>query len=231
MKRLLLTAIALTTLLSPALSASAAPTYSCPIPGDAMEVYRLAWVDSGKYMRSGAVVVGGDHLAEDAPGDRPAVQAAYRKLATKYRVGAVVNLRAEGAEDAQAAKAAGMMYLHMPITDGVAPSPGQVEKFFGFLAAARGRQKVVLWHCAGGIGRTGVLAAMLRIREGWSTEEAAIEMFKMGLNYPQAVEHLPALNAFAAAHGKKAYYPADWPFGRTSPHDYRGIVKRLPAKL
>lgn len=228
MKRLLLTAVALLALASPSL---AAQTYSCPIPGDAMEVYRLAWVDSGKFMRSGAVVVGGDHLAENAVGDRAAVQAAYRKLATKYKVGAVVNLRAESAEDAAAAKAVGMMYLYMPIPDGVAPNPAQVEKFFGFLAAARAKKKVVLWHCAGGIGRTGVLAAMLRIREGWSTEDAANEMFQMGLNYPQAVEHLPALNAFAAAHGKKTYYPANWPFGRTSPHDYRGIVKRLPTRL
>lgn len=227
MKRLLLTATLLAALAHPA----AAATYSCPIPGDASEVYRLAWVDQGKFMRSGAVVVGGDHLASDALADRAAVQAAYRKLAAKYKVGAVVNLRAEGAEDAAAARAAGMMYLHMPIVDGAAPTPAQVERFFGFLSAARAKKRVVLWHCAGGIGRTGVLAAMLRIREGWTTEDAAVEMFRMGLNYAQAAEHLPALNAFALAHGKAAYYPADWPFGRRSPHDYRAIVKRLPARL
>lgn len=228
MRRLLLVSSLLLALAAPA---AAAPPYSCPIPGDAMTVYRLAWVDSGKFMRSGAVVVDGNHLAEDQPGDRPAVLAAYRTLATKYRIGAVVNLRAETAEDAAAARAAGMMYLHLPIEDGIAPTPGQVERFFGFLGAARAKNKVVLWHCAGGIGRTGVLAAMLRIREGWSTADAATEMFRMGLNYAQAMDHLPALNAFAAAHGKAGYYPADWPYGRTSPHDYRKIVKQLPARL
>lgn len=228
MKRLLLTIALLSALATPALAGA---TYSCPIPGDAMTVYRLAWVDSGKFMRSGAVVVGGDHLAEDAPRDRGAVHAAYRTLATKYKVGAVVNLRSESAEDARAAKAIGMMYLHLPIEDGVAPTPAQVEKFFGFLGAARKQQRVVLWHCAGGIGRTGVLAAMLRLREGWSTQDAATEMFRMGLNYAQASDHLPALNAFATAHGKQTYYPADWPYGRTSSHDYRPIVKKLPPRL
>src|SRR5690349_8279101 len=108
MKRLFLTATLLAALAAPAL---AARTYSCPVPGDAMQVYRLAWVDAGKFMRSGAVVVNGDHLAEDALGDRPAVGSAYRMLRQKYGVGAVINLRAEAAEDRQAATAAGMKYL------------------------------------------------------------------------------------------------------------------------
>jgi protein tyrosine phosphatase (PTP) superfamily phosphohydrolase (DUF442 family) len=222
MKRLLL-ALALTAALTT--PAHAAKTYSCPLPGDGMVVYRLAWVDAGKFMRSGAVVVNGDHLAGDVAGDRPAVANAYRMLRQKYRVGAVVNLRAEGAEDRQAALAAGMKYLHMPIADGEAPTPAQVKTFFGFLHQTRGQKQVVLWHCAGGIGRTGIFAAMIRLREGWSVKEATEEMFAMGLNHAQAIEHLPALNAFAAAMGKPGYYPADWPFPRASRHDYRAVAK------
>lgn len=220
--------IALTCLLTLALAgpAAAARPYSCPIPGDAMTVYRLAWVDAGRYLRSGAVVVDRDHLAENTAHDREAVTQAYQLLKRKYRVGAVVNLRSESAEDSLAAKAAGMAYLHLAIADGSPPTAEQTTQFFQFLD--RNRYAVVLWHCAGGIGRTGVFAAMLRLREGWSTKEAAEEMFAMGLNYNQAVAHLPALNAFAAAMGKPGYYPADWPFPRVSPVDYRAVVKQLP---
>lgn len=226
MKRLCLT-LALTAML--AAPAWAAPTFSCPLPGDSMVVYRLAWVEPGKFMRGGAVVVNGDHLATGAEGDRPAVTAAYRMLKRKHGVGAVVNLRAEAAEDRQAAQAAGMRYLHLPIADGVAPSPAQVNTFFAFVDQARREKRVVMWHCAGGIGRTGIFAAMIRLREGWTTQAATEEMFQMGLNYAQAYDHLPALNAFATALGKPGYYPADWPYAKTSRQDYRAVVKRLPA--
>jgi protein tyrosine phosphatase (PTP) superfamily phosphohydrolase (DUF442 family) len=180
-------------------------------------------------MRSGAVIVDGDHLAGERSTDDRAVEAAYLALKTKYGVGAVVNLRAESAEDAQAAKKAGMRFLHLPIADGAAPTPAQVERFFAFHDAERARKTVVLWHCAGGIGRTGVLAGILRLRAGWSAEDAAREMFAMGLNHAQAVEHLPALNDFAQGLGKPAWWPAGWPTGKQAPHDYRAIAKQVAA--
>lgn len=206
-----------------------ARAYSCPLPGTSRVVYRLAWVEPGKSMRSGAVIVDGDHLAGERPTDDAAVAAAYAGLKKKYGVGAVVNLRQESAEDAKAAKAAGMAFLHLPITDGVAPTRDQVKRFFAFHDAQLAKKTVLLWHCAGGIGRTGVLAAMQRVRTGWRTEDAAREMFAMGLTYDQAIEHLPALNAFATGLGKPTWYPADWPHGRKSPHDYRGVTKALVA--
>jgi hypothetical protein len=223
MKRIALACLLTLGLTAPGL---AAHSHSCPIDGDALVVYRLAWVDAGRFLRGGAVVVDRDHLALDTPHDRDAVASAYQMLRAKYHVGAVVNLRAEGAEDGPAAKAAGMAFLHLPIVDGSAPTPAQTAQFFKFLSQRK--HTVVLWHCAGGIGRTGVLAAMLRLREGWSTKEAAEEMFAMGLTYAQAEAHLPALNAFAAALGKPGYYPADWPFAKASPIDYRAIVRQLP---
>lgn len=227
-KILLAFALATATFTPPALAA--VQTYSCPLPGASKVVYRLAWVEPGKSMRSGAVVVDGDHLAGEKPTDDAAVTAAYAGLKKKYGVGAVVNLRMESAEDAKAAKAAGMAFLHLPITDGAAPTPEQVKRFFAFHDAQRARKTVVLWHCAGGIGRTGVLAAIQRLRAGWRTEDAAREMFAMGLNYDQAVEHLPALNAVAAGMGKPAWWPADWPHAKTTPHDYRAVAKALVAK-
>ena len=210
--------------------AEAGQAYSCPLPGTSKVVYRLAWVEPGKSMRSGAVIVDGNHLAGELPTDDAAVVTAYAGLKNKYGVGAVVNLRAESAEDAKAAKAAGMAFLHLPIADGAAPTPDQVKRFFAFHDAQAARKTVVLWHCAGGIGRTGVFAAMQRVRTGWRTEDAAREMFAMGLNYDQAVEHLPALNAYAQALGKPAWWPADWPHGRKAPHDYRAVARGLAAR-
>jgi protein-tyrosine phosphatase len=144
-------------------------------------------------------------------------------------VGAVVNLRKESDEDEAAAKAAGMRFLHLAIEDGAPPTPEQVKRFFGFAKEARAKKQVVLWHCAGGIGRTGIFAAMLRLKSGWSTKDAVTEMFKMGLNYDQAVFQLPALNNFAAALHKPTYYPADWRGPRSSPLDYRAVAPALPA--
>jgi protein tyrosine phosphatase (PTP) superfamily phosphohydrolase (DUF442 family) len=226
MKRLALACLFTVALAAPAL---AAHPYSCPIAGDAMVVYRLAWVDPGRYLRSGAVVVGGDHLAEASPADAASVAGAYRMLKSKYRVGAVVNLRAESSEDAAAARQAGMTYLYLPIADGQPPTSAQTTRFFKFLSDSKRDGRVVLWHCAGGIGRTGIFAAMLRLREGWSTREAAEEMFAMGLNYAQAEYHLPALNAFATALGKPTWYPPNWPYARTTTADYRPTIKTLPA--
>jgi len=207
----------------------AAAAYSTPIHGQTCDVNNIAWVVPGKLMRSGAVIVDRNHLAGELANDGPAVVASYQKLKATYHVGAVVNLRGESNEDEAAAKAAGMRYLHLTIPDGTAPTPAQVKQFFAFVKDARAHQQVVLWHCAGGIGRTGVFAAMLRLKAGWSAKDAATEMFKMGLNYDQAVEDLPALNNFAAALGKPTWYPADWKGPRTAPYDYRAIAKSLPA--
>lgn len=205
----------------------AARPYSQPIAGDSRVVYRLAWVVPGSLLRSGAVIVDGQRLAGDAPYDRDAVGRVYKALKRKYGVGAVMNLRSESAEDRDAALAAGMRYEYMPIEDGRAPSPEQVERFFRFVETARDRQEVALWHCAGGIGRTGVLAAMLRVSQGWSTKDACAEMFQMGLSYAQAQEHLPALNAFAVALNKQPYYPPDWPYGRSTAYDYRPVARKV----
>lgn len=225
-------AIAQISFAAPAMAAApvaATRAYSCPLPGDSQRVFRLAWVEPGKSMRSGAVIVDGAHLAGEQPSDGKAVEAAYQGLKTKYGVGAVVNLRSESAEDAAAAKKLGIHFLHLPIADGAAPTPDQVQRFFTFHDAERAKQTVVLWHCAGGIGRTGVLAGMLRLRAGWSAQDAAREMFAMGLNNAQAVEHLPALNNFAQALGKPAWWPADWPSGKQTPYDYRAVAKRVAA--
>jgi hypothetical protein len=53
-------------------------------------------------------------------------------------------------------------------------------------------------------------------------------MFKMGLNYEQAAEHLPALNNFAAALGKPGFYPADWHGPRKSRYDYSAVARSVP---
>jgi protein tyrosine phosphatase (PTP) superfamily phosphohydrolase (DUF442 family) len=208
---------------------AAAVAYSAPIQANTCDVNNIAWVTPGKFMRSGAVIVDRNHLAGERATDGPAVTAAYKKLKATYHVGAVVNLRGESDEDEAAAKAAGMRFLHLPIEDGAPPTPEQVKTFFTFVKESRAKKQVVLWHCAGGIGRTGIFAGMLRIKSGWSTKDAVTEMFKMGLNYNQAQDHLPALNNFAAALGKPGYYPADWRGPRKSRYDYGAVARTLPA--
>lgn len=225
MRRLALILVLLLCWTAPAL---ARPEYARAIPGDSSIIYRLAWVEPGRLLRSGAVVVNGDHLAGDTEQDRAAVLRVYRALVAKYQVGAVVNLRDECGEDAAAARELGLSFLRLPIPDGQAPSADQVVRFFRFLDGELRARRVVLWHCAGGIGRTGVFNGMLRLLRGWSTKDAAAEMFQMGLNYDQAQAHLPALNAFAAELDRPGYYPPDWRGPKQAPVDYRGLASRLP---
>lgn len=187
------------------------------------QVWNLAWVEPGALLRSGAVVVGGQHLSSDDPADREAVEAAIARMRRELGLGALINLRAESCEDQAAARQYQMPFLHLPLVDGHSPDALQVSRFFDFLHRARAARQVVLWHCAGGIGRTGVLCGMVRLRQGWTSAQAAREMFAMGLNYSQAVEHLPALNAFAALVGKAPFYPSDWSGPRTSPQNYQSL--------
>jgi protein tyrosine phosphatase (PTP) superfamily phosphohydrolase (DUF442 family) len=196
---------------------------STKFTGDGALVYNLAWVVPNKLLRSGARVTGGRWAKT---GDDEAVLKAYRGMQNRYPLSAVVNLRAEASEDAKAAESLGMAYLHLPIEDGHAPTPDQVTQFFAFLKQQEG---VTLWHCAAGVGRTGIFAGMLRLKDGWTTQAAAQEMFNMGLGYDAAAEHLPALNNFAQALGQPAYYPADWTGPRTAPYDYQAVAPAVPV--
>jgi uncharacterized protein (TIGR01244 family) len=121
-------------------------------------------------------------------------QAGYKSL---------VNLRAateQGAnleEEEQAAKAAGIAYLHLPFTTAT-PDPANVDAFLA--AVVRPENQPMLLHCATG-ARASIFWAIKRVMiDGWPVDRAMAELPQLGAHVS------PALRAFALdylkAHGK-----------------------------
>ena len=67
---------------------------------------------------------------------------------------------------------AGLMGVHVPVTDMEAPSPAQLDKVVTVIEKARQSNMGVTVHCLAGRGRTGTVLAAYFVREGLSTREA-----------------------------------------------------------
>jgi protein tyrosine phosphatase (PTP) superfamily phosphohydrolase (DUF442 family) len=88
----------------------------------------------------------------------------YRRLAG-LGVGTVIDLRAERLPASALAVPgrAGLAVVRLPIRDGQAPSPGQVDRFMTAVQGARGP---VFVHCGAGVGRAGSMAAAYLVHTG-----------------------------------------------------------------
>jgi atypical dual specificity phosphatase len=67
---------------------------------------------------------------------------------------------------------AGLMAVHVPVPDLMAPSRAQFETCVGVLRKARGNSFGAVVHCAAGIGRTGTIIAGWFVAEGLDPDEA-----------------------------------------------------------
>lgn len=89
-------------------------------------------------------------------------RAGYRELAAAG-VDTVVDLRAESDawQGQQAAAAAGLHVVPVPVRDGQTPTAAQLDLITGLLAGSR-----VFVHCGAGVGRTGCVIAALEVATG-----------------------------------------------------------------
>ena len=120
--------------------------------------------------------------------------AGYAELA-RNGVVTVVDLRAEDYIHVDEPRLAGLgiKRVHIPLRDGQAPGPADVEQF---LAAVRESPGRVFVHCGAGVGRTGTMAAAWLVASGEASGREAMQRnLAVG---PPSLEQL----AFAARLGQ-----------------------------
>jgi protein tyrosine phosphatase (PTP) superfamily phosphohydrolase (DUF442 family) len=98
--------------------------------------------------------------------------AGFRSLAGRG-VRIVVDLRpGSGARQADGEiRGLGMEVVHLPVTDGRAPSPSQVRQFVAIARESRGQ---VFVHCGEGVGRAGTMAAAYKVTTGQTSAPDAL---------------------------------------------------------
>ena len=91
-------------------------------------------------------------------------------------VHAVVDLRAEAADDPSALAAAGIAFLHLPTPDHYAVAQADLDRGVAFVRAAGGRAVV---HCREGVGRSALLALCV-LADGGRAPLDALSLAKDG---------------------------------------------------
>ncbi len=93
----------------------------------------------------------------------------------------------------------GMSVVHVPITKYQPPSPAQLLKIYGEIAASRRAGKNVLLHCDKSVGRTGAVVAAYLMLKGMSREQAEAES-QMSQHNPAQLQFTKDFGAWLAKH-------------------------------
>jgi protein-tyrosine phosphatase len=88
------------------------------------------------------------------------------ELAAEHRIGAVVDLREEACDDAEALARAGIAFLHLPTSDHHPPALWDLDRGVEFVSERLAQGKRILIHCEHGIGRSAVLMLCVLVNSG-----------------------------------------------------------------
>lgn len=89
-----------------------------------------------------------------------------------HKVTTIVDLRAEDLTvNEELIESLGMNLVRIPLRDGQAPTPDQVETFLSTMKNSSGR---VYLHCGAGVGRTGTMAAAYLVSTGQASPMEAV---------------------------------------------------------
>jgi len=91
----------------------------------------------------------------------------------------------------------GMEARHIPVPDGTAPTPEQIDTFVALVDEARAKDENVAVHCLAGKGRTGTMLAAWLIYGGQSAEEAIAEIRELRPGSIETVSQEEALQAYS----------------------------------
>jgi len=100
----------------------------------------------------------------------PMEQAA--RLVAEHGVGAVVDVRSETCDDAEALAACGLRFLHLPTLDMAGVSQPMLDEGVRFARVAAEEGLRLLVHCQHGIGRSATVALCVMVDRGMAPLEA-----------------------------------------------------------
>jgi atypical dual specificity phosphatase len=92
---------------------------------------------------------------------------------------------------------AGLMLVHVPVSDMQPPTPEQLDKCIAVISSAHGRQMAVCVHCGAGKGRTGVVLACYFVTKGLSAKNAVARVRRLRVGSIETPEQEDAVLEFA----------------------------------
>lgn len=155
-------------------------------------------------------VAGIDHLrrvTDDVWRGNAPTAVGYTGLA-EHGVTTIVDLRAERdlVVDEQLLDRLGLERVHIPMRDGQAPTPAQVDAFLAVVQQAPGRVYV---HCGAGVGRTGTMAAALLVHRGTASPGQAL-VRNLSVGPPSLEQILFVLRLEPGAPNPEVAEPVTW---------------------
>jgi atypical dual specificity phosphatase len=94
---------------------------------------------------------------------------------------------------------AGLLLVHVPVTDMEAPTQEQLETSVSAIARANANNMGVAVHCGAGLGRTGVVLAAYFVQQGQNAREAIAQVRKLRPGSIETDEQAEAVQQFARA--------------------------------
>jgi atypical dual specificity phosphatase len=97
---------------------------------------------------------------------------------------------------------AGLMLVHVPVTDMEAPTQEQLDRCLSAIARANQQNMGVAVHCTAGLGRTGVVLACYFVDQGLSAQNAIARVRRLRPGSIETEEQAEAVEDFARRRGK-----------------------------
>jgi len=96
---------------------------------------------------------------------------------------------------------AGLMRIHVPVVDMVAPTQEQLDECLSAIKRANERNMGVVVHCSAGLGRTGTVLACYFVQQGMSAKNAVARVRRMRPGSIETDEQAGAVAEFAKRQG------------------------------